>query len=142
MYERITIKQALRRGFFCINGPVMLIMFMPFGIAYGVHNLLPYLRPFLASDIIGFIDAICVTLSFLGFPAGWLWWSVSVPKWKLWAYSRVDNLLALKRAAVRAGLIWPDGSLFAKTEICSREVRKQIQALEDAARPMADDDEI
>ena len=61
----------------------------------------------------------------------WLWWSVQVPKWKLWAYARVDNVRTLKIAAIKAGIIWPDNHIFEKTEICSRRTRQQIHQLEE-----------
>jgi len=53
------------------------------------------------------------------FVAAWLWWSVQVPKWRLWAYERVDDIPELKRRAIEAQLIWPDGSIFSRTEIKS-----------------------
>ncbi len=72
-------------------------------------------------------------LVIVGLPLGWLYWSYAVPKWKLWAYARVDDVPALKRAAVRAGLIWPDNHLFEKTEICSKAMRQEILKLEGRA---------
>jgi hypothetical protein len=45
----------------------------------------------------------------LGFVLGWVWWSVMVPRWRLWAYERVGDIAELKRWAVAAGITWPDG---------------------------------
>jgi hypothetical protein len=36
----------------------------------------------------------------------WIWWSLSVPKWRLWAMQNVDDWPSLKRAAVEAMLIF------------------------------------
>jgi len=54
---------------------------------------------------------------FGGCVTAWLWWSITIPKWRLWAYSRVSNIKKLKEKAIRAGLTWPDGSVFSRTEI-------------------------
>ncbi len=133
MSERITIRQALRRGLFWVNGPVLLIMLIPFAPLVAASKWAAYLQGHLSPETVSAVNMACLVFALLGFPAAWLWWSVTIPKWKLWAYSRVDDLWALKIAAIRAGLIWPDGNIFAKTEICSKAVRRQIQALEDAA---------
>jgi len=68
------------------------------------------------------------SLSFLtGFFGAWLIWSIQIPRWRLWAYQSVNDIQALKKMAVNAGLIWPDGHSF---EIASREVRERIRRLE------------
>ena len=135
MSERITVRQALRRGFFWVNGPVLLIMFIPFALFVAVFKWTAYLQSHLSPEAFSALNMVCLVFAPLGLPAAWLWWSVTIPKWKLWAYNRVDDLWALKIAAVRAGLIWPDGNIFAKTEICSKSVRQQIRILEEAAGP-------
>jgi hypothetical protein len=66
-------------------------------------------------------------IAFLG---GWLVWSIQIPKWRLWAYERVDDIAALKALAVATQLIWPEGSFFARTEIASAETWSKIRALE------------
>jgi hypothetical protein len=71
------------------------------------------------------------TVAFFG---GWLVWAFQVPRWRLWAYERVENISRLKEEAIAAQLIWEDSSIFTKTEIASRELRAKIRALEDAQR--------
>ena len=66
----------------------------------------------------------------LGFVGSWLIWSIQVPKWRLWAYPKVESISELKQAAVDSQLIWPDGSLLGKTEIASRAVKQKIKQLE------------
>jgi hypothetical protein len=80
-----------------------------------------------------FIALGSVIWSIFSIPTAWLYWSYAVPKWKLWAYSRVDDLERLKKEAIEIGLIWPDGSIFEKTEICSKTMRQQILQLEGRA---------
>jgi hypothetical protein len=41
-----------------------------------------------------------------------LWCFLMVPKWRLWAMSRVDNWATLKKRAILTGLFWPDCNLF------------------------------
>jgi hypothetical protein len=48
----------------------------------------------------------------------------------LWAYERVIDIVELKRSAVQAGLTWPDGSIFARTEIKSRAHRQREREFE------------
>jgi len=54
-----------------------------------------------------------------GVVIAWLWWSVTIPKWRLWSYKRVSDINKLKEKAINAGLTWPHGSFFARTEIKS-----------------------
>lgn len=65
-----------------------------------------------------------------GFVIAWLWWSVMVPRWRLWAYERVDDIAELKRAAVAVGLIWPDGWILERTEIKSKAHAARERELE------------
>ena len=55
----------------------------------------------------------------IGFILAWGIWSYLIVKWKLWAFSNVKNVHELKRKAIENKLIWPDGSIFNKTEIWS-----------------------
>jgi Na+/proline symporter len=53
----------------------------------------------------------------LGVVLGWLWWSFSIPRWREWALKQpgVDPD-QLQKAAEIAGLVWPKGHFFEKTE--------------------------
>ena len=64
-----------------------------------------------------------------GFILAWTWWSVMVPKWRLWAYRRVDDIFQLKAKAVEVGLTWPDGHFFEQTEIKSKAHERAEQEL-------------
>jgi hypothetical protein len=68
---------------------------------------------------------------FVCWPLAWLAWSLLTPRWRLWAYERVENIEELKRLAVERRLTWPDGHIFGKTEIVSRSMREKLRSLED-----------
>jgi hypothetical protein len=111
--SNVTIDQAIARGTRVVNAPVILLLLSP-GIVWvcGGRTLAVHI-----GDTAMFIAMIVL---FVGcFIAAWLWWSVQVPKWRLWAYERVDDIPELKRRAIEARLIWPDRSIFSRTEIRS-----------------------
>jgi hypothetical protein len=119
--ERATIDEALNRAFWMVKLPSMVLLAGPLLAAYfamqrgwipshGLARLAPFL--------------------FISFAGGWLAWSVQVPKWRLWAYERVDDIQALKHAAVEDKIIWPDRSLFARTEIAGAAVWARIRQVE------------
>lgn len=101
----VSVKQALNKGQLAINIPVFIIMF-------GVISLLFYL------SAIKEIPFYFTPLSFVIGPfCGWIYWSFAIVKWKLWAFKNVRNRHELKEKAIRTQLIWPDSSIFNKTEI-------------------------
>lgn len=106
MEEKITVEGALKRGQLTVNGPVMAIILVSMFIVVQTAN-----QNWPLSFVFLFGGPICA----------WFYWSFSITKWKLWAYARVDDLVALKKAAVRQNLIWPDGSIFNATEIKSKD---------------------
>jgi hypothetical protein len=95
-----------------VNGPVLTFLLGPFLIVG-------------AGNSYGFIPRaqnwLILPLFAGGFVLAWSWWSLMIPKWRLWAYERVTDIPRLKTMAVNVGLTWPDGSLFSRTEIKSRE---------------------
>ena len=124
----ITVAAAVRRGTLIVNGPVMALLAVP--------GLLVVMSAKPLTAMLGSRDAVSsLTLATfaLGFVLAWTWWSLSVPRWRLWAYERVDDIPALKAHAIRAGLIWPDGSVFQRTEIRSAEMARRIRELESAS---------
>lgn len=103
----MTVKKAILRGHLVVNIPVLIIMIgtaFVFIIITNVYNL-PQGFP-----LIGFG---------LGFILAWLYWSLSITKWKIWAFERVRNVHELKSRAILEGLIWKDDHIFGKTEIWS-----------------------
>lgn len=122
----ITAQQAVDRGFWMVKVPSMTLLVGPLlGFwAAAQLKLIPSVGP------AAFRWFLPVFL--FAFAGGWLAWSIQVPKWRLWAYERVDDIGELKRLAVAAQLLWPDGHFFERTEIASRQVRERLRALEAA----------
>lgn len=107
MQKIVTVNEAIARGHRMINVPVMGIMFGTLGLCLytGIQKILPiWITP------IGFL---------LAFGLAWLYWSIMITQWRLWAFEQVRNVHELKKRAVMEKLIWPDNSVFEKTEIRS-----------------------
>src|SRR5215510_3499474 len=97
---------AVSRAFWTVKVPSLVLLFTPwvgFVILAKVHCV----------PSTGSAGLECFLAAFLGgFAAGWLAWSMLVPRWRLWAYQQVDDIEALKRAAAVAHVIWPQGHPF------------------------------
>jgi 8-oxo-dGTP diphosphatase len=123
--RELGIGRAVTVGRAVVNGPVFLLLFGP-GLA--AWKFMPGSGPW----ILGAFAA--------GFVLAWLWWSFSVPRWRVWAYQHVSDISELKQAAVLAGLTWPDGHLFERTEIKSAAIRAREEALESRQRQQQAED--
>jgi hypothetical protein len=71
----------------------------------------------------------------LGLAAGWLWWSVAAPRWRLWAYQRVSDLERLEQLAVANRLVWPLTHPLTRTEVRFGEIGVRLGAYEDQIKP-------
>jgi len=87
------------------------------------------LGPAFAVTSVGRDDLVLYVLA-VSFVAAWSWWSFAVPRWRLWAYERVASTSDVHRKAVAAGLLWPRGSFFERTEIKSAMQRQRQAQLE------------
>ncbi len=115
--EPVSIGKAIRRGLVWVYGPFFPLMLgLPFLLVMGFFERAKYVAMPEEADIFVYLIA-----GIAGITAPWLWWSYSVPKWRLWAYERVENIPALISEAVAVGLIWPPGHFFEKTEIKSKD---------------------
>lgn len=67
----------------------------------------------------------------LGFLFSWIWWSYRIVKWRIWAFRQVrkSEWPRLKKRAIKALLIWNDGSIFEKTEFRNRSEAAEIDAI-------------
>ena len=117
----ITTSEAIRVGLLIVNGPVLLLLFGP-GCLF-VFLVRSGALP--ASYEWGVIIVFGVS-----FALAWTWWSLSVPRWRIWAYERVENIFELKQRAVDVGLTWPDGHVFGRTEIKSQVLAARERDLE------------
>jgi len=107
MYERVTVDEAIAKGHRMVNYPAIAIIFgvQILCICLGALRILS-----LWAIPVGFV---------LSIPLGWLYWSVMITKWRLWAFENVRNVHELKKRAVQEKLIWPDNSVLEQTEIRS-----------------------
>ena len=117
----MTPVKAVRVGLLWVNGPLLLFLLGPAAVFTRLASHPGFARTHLWLGAPVFV---------LGFALAWLWWSLSVPQWRLWAYKRVPDSAALKAEAVRVGLTWPDDSPFARTELKSTRHREQEREYE------------
>lgn len=117
----MTVSRAIKLGLLWINGPVLVLLLGPPLVFTGLarHGVVARVHLWLGAPVF-----------LAGFALAWLWWSLSVPRWRLWAYQRVFDIPALKAEAVRVGLTWPDDSPFAGTEIKSPQHRQREKEFE------------
>jgi hypothetical protein len=113
--DGVTVDEAIERGHRLITYPVVGLLLGPTGL--GVYLALAQRMPPWTMAA-GFV---------LGCGLGWLYWSVMITKWRLWAFGHVRNVHELKKRAVQEQLIQADGSLVEKTEI--RTARDKVFAV-------------
>jgi len=104
----MTPKRAVTIGTCLVNIPVMGIMVFGFLVSRRFGNL--------------WFVLICWVLSIA---IAWLYWSITVPRWRLWALRAGADADETQKLAVRAGLVWPRGSFFEKTELPPRKNHDQ-----------------
>ena len=113
----ISIHKAIRRGLWSVNAPILPIMFTPLLLPLLVGN---------TQDL----PTLIFPLAFVGgLVCAWIWWSTMLPRWRLWALQHVDDGYALHLQAISAGLEWPHGHIFERTEIKSRQHKRQERGL-------------
>jgi len=115
--KNISVNKAIARGHQIVNYPLIIWMIAGFGLTIYLMTVLEnaWIFP------VGFVAT---------FAAAWLWWSVMITQWRIWAFTNVRNVHELKRKAVNQKLIWHDGSWFEKTEIRTRKQRMKLEELE------------
>ena len=107
-----------------MNLPVLVLILLPLALYLTFTDALHSRNPSLAE----LFKAYGLLLS--GVCLGWAWWSLMVPRWRVWAWNRVTDRVALKQAAIRAKLIWPDGHIFGRTEFRTKALQERLAALE------------
>ncbi len=112
--KAISTSRAIYIGLLWVNAPVFLLLFGP------VYLTLTYFPK---------NNSLILLVAFLGFVAAWGYWAVSVPRWRVWALERVESPGELQSKAVAAGLVWPEGSFFGRTEITNAKLRAKTEAL-------------
>lgn len=104
--NEVSVDEAIAKGHRMVTYPVMVILFGILGLCMylGIQNILTSFWMFPALFALAFLLA-------------WLYWSLAITKWRLWAFENVRNVHELKKRAIQEKLIWKDDSLFQKTEI-------------------------
>jgi hypothetical protein len=96
------------------------LLFMTSGILIGVYLFNNY-------DVhIAFIPFVFIPLSLLIY---WPFWSLILAKWKIWSFTRIDDIEILIKIAERKNLIYPDSHFYMKYEFCSKKDKIKIQEL-------------
>jgi hypothetical protein len=125
MAKRISIRQAILVGVIWVNGSVLLGLIVPV-LVIGIGGIMIANDP---SSALANLGPVIVGM-IVGFVCAWLAWSSQISHWRLWAYRRVTDIDALKVAATSAGLIWPEGHVFGRTEFRSRDQMAELHRLE------------
>ena len=112
----LSVEQAIGRGYLFVNLPVFLCIALPLLISF----VLP--EKWDANSFIGFAIIPSILL-------GWVWWSWALPRWRLWAVKRVDDIELLFNKAIQAQLMWPAGHFFQKTEINSTKQKDELRRI-------------
>ncbi len=121
---KISVTRAIIAGTLFVNGPVMALILSP----------LLLVDRAVAAHIITPDQKWMVVPAFLcGIGLAWTWWSFTIARWRIWAFERVEDIPALKEAAVTAGLTWPEGSAFSRTEIKSKAQAQKERSLDERA---------
>jgi hypothetical protein len=114
----VTVNEAIKKGHRMVTYPGMAILLGPVAICL----------------YLGAIDRIPLWMLLTGIGAGvvlaWLYWSIMITKWRVWAFENVRNVHELKKRATREKLIWGDNNIFEKTEIRNAADRENIDALQ------------
>lgn len=118
MKNNVSVDEALVKGRQMVTQPVQTIIVggVILTILMGWWKLIP-----VWGYPVGFL--ISLALAFL-------WWSVSVTTWRLWAFEHVRNVHELKKRAIKESIIWPDNHFFEKTEIRSATDKAKWIALQ------------
>ncbi len=111
MAGEISTRRAVTVGLVVVNGPVLGLLGGPL---FFLESVFPEPNWLHALGAFG-----------LGFVSAWLWWSWTVPKWRLWAYERVGDIDELLEKARQAGIAWSPGHFFESTEIRSEEYSRR-----------------
>jgi len=122
----MSVGRAILAGVIWVNGSAMLGFALPIVVLISLMN---------GADEVGGPGVLIglVLIFLLSFVAAWFAWSVQVPRWRVWAYRRVNDIEALKDSAVSAGLIWPEGHFFQRTELRTAAQSLEMTRLEEAA---------
>jgi len=114
--KEVTVNKAIKKGHRIVNYPLYGWMIIGFGLTLYLMTYLKNVWTFPIGFILTFI-MMC------------LWWSITITKWRIWAFTNCRNVHELKRKAINQKLIWPDGSWFEKTEIRTNRQKIELEKI-------------
>ncbi|HEY1837400.1 MAG TPA: hypothetical protein VGG36_07065 [Rhizomicrobium sp.] len=103
-------------GTLWINIPVLVIMLIV-GVSFAV--LLGFLTDGTKFSAVFVFVGAC----FSGCGSAWLYWSVMIPRWRIWSLRRVADWEKLVKLSTNQ-VIWPSGCVFEHTEIWTAKQRE------------------
>ena len=120
--ERLTPQAAVDAAARYVSGPVLLIMLAPalVTLALGVAAGIP----------LGAFWPVAGIVLIVSWMLAWLAWSILTPRWRLWAYERVEDIDELKRIAIADRVLWPDGHIFHRSELAPPVLRARLAMIE------------
>ena len=120
--ERLTPQAAVDAAAWQVGGPVLVLMLGPtLGVLFiGAASGASAGGLFMAAGMV-------LIPSWL---IAWLAWSILTPRWRLWAYARVDDLDELKRVALADRVIWPEGHIIHRGEWAPASLRARLATIE------------
>lgn len=117
--SKIAVEQAIHRGNLQVKYPSMALL------------IGPLLAPLVVVALVGddVVPDFAWVLVLVGaFGSSWLWWSVALPRWRVWAIENTADFGELVFQALSAQLMWPPGHFLERTEICPRSLRLRLQS--------------
>jgi len=128
--ERLTARAAVDAAAWYVSGPVLLIMLAPAlaTLAFGVVAGIPF----------GAFWPVAGMVLIVSWLLAWLAWSILTPRWRLWAYERVDDIDELKRIALADRVLWPEGHIIHRSELAPPVLRAKLAMIEAERRAEAD----
>jgi hypothetical protein len=123
---RISTGYAISIGTLWVNIPVLAIMLAGWAALIWILAEL--------GDSIKLPAFIFPVLFGLGPPlTAWIWWSLMIPRWRIWVLERTDDWPSVEGWAISVGLIWDEntflGKLLARTEIWTASQRRRAADL-------------
>ncbi len=118
MFKTVTAYEAISRGDKIISTPISIIFIICIGlpaILFHVAELSPWYI------LLGFV---------LGSITSWIYWSYAIVKWRVWAFTNVNDIHRLKELAKKHKFIGVGDWMSAKTEIWDTEQREHWEQIE------------
>ena len=117
MNKQLSVTKAITIGRLLILTPAPIIIFSL--TAYGINLFKKGIIPIWGIPLLFVFSLFIFTI----------YWSFSITKWRIWAFSNVRNLHELKKRAIEEKLIGEDHSFSTKCEIRSRKDKETIKQI-------------